>query len=532
MLMLHFVLRASYHEQEHQALRSYGQQISVNIDTRVNYFITYLSLLSMDRVLLEAMENEEYQHVEARLGTMTTEFMSLHSGRVRDIRLYLNGNLDSSDVMVNTKLIFDEFAPGKTAFRENYFLTGTYLNSRNEKIFSLFTKVYQLNPEREYFLEMRVYETELLGFFNEDTSGSNIYILTDDYLTSMSDRNLFGPLLYRSRENDSLSVSQNDVEMLADTITIPGGSSGFDVIVEPSPEYLDRGYRIMLFRLIPVIIFVLLSSLLFTFLISINFKNRLKTLQGKIAAVSNWELNTNLEIDGRDEFGLLAEELDDTRERILDLIVQNNDINELKRVAEMSALRAQINSHFLFNSLSSIKWLSRQDNKEVLSDAVEKLALFLRYSLVLDENQVPLHKELSQLEAYVYLQKLRYGDELHVHIDIDEELLSCKTVKLVLQPLVENSIIHGRREDGKLLNITIYTYSDGEYYNLIVEDDGIGMSQEMIDNIYSGIEITSQSGCGLKNVIERVKMCSDGLGDVIIESQYGVCTKTTIRQPL
>ena len=531
MMMMHFILRASYRGQEERILTAYGQQIAINIDNRMEYFISYLKLLTTDRDLIASMEKDNYQQVSALLSSLTSEFTNLHAGRVRDIRLYRSGIYGSMDGLGNTERIFNEFIPDNAAYKENFFITGTYLNNRNEAVFSIFQKVYQTNPEREYYLEMCVYETELLGFFNE-YADVTVYILNGESLMSMNDRTLFRHRLHQVRGDNGFSVIRDSLDFYPSPISTLAKNIGFDVMIEATSDYLDRGYRLMLIRLIPVILAVLSASFVFVWLISIRFNRRLNILQEKIAAISSWELNKDLRIDGTDEFGILASELDETRRRILSLIEQNNDINELKRVAEMSALRAQINSHFLFNSLSSIRWLSKQRNSEVLSAAVDKLALFLRYSLVLNENQVPLRKELDQLEAYTYLQKLRYGGEINVLTDVDAELMDCKTVKLILQPLVENSIYHGRKENGTPLNITIYSYQEGSFYYLVVEDDGNGISKDVIDRIYSGDENISQSGYGLRNVMERVKMCSNGLGDVTIESQSGVCTKITICQSL
>jgi len=533
MMMTHFILRASYRSQEEQILKALGQQIASNIDNRMDYFISYLKLLATDRELIASMEKDNYQQVTALLNDVTSEFTNLHVGRIRDIRLYRSGIYGSMDGFGNTERIFKEFLPDNAAYRENFFITGTYLNNRNEAVFSVFQKVYQTNPAREYYLEMCIYETELLSFFNEHSDGNYIYISNGESIMSMTDRDLFRRRLYQVRDEDgSFSVPKGSLDISPLSINVSTGNIGFGVTIEATSDYLDRGYRLMLFRLIPVVLAVLAVSFIFVLLISIRFNRRLSTLQEKIAAISSWELNKDLHIDGSDEFGILASELDETRLRILRLIEQNNDINELKRVAEMSALRSQINSHFLFNSLSSIKWLSKQRNEEVLSAAVDRLALFLRYSLVLNEDQVPLKKELEQLEAYTYLQKLRYGGEVNVLTDVDEELMDCKTVKLILQPLVENSIYHGRKENGNPLNITIYSHQKNGLYDLIVEDDGNGIPEDVIGRILSSDENISQSGYGLRNVIERVKMCSNGAGSVTIESRIGVCTKIVICQPL
>lgn len=150
--------------------------------------------------------------------------------------------------------------------------------------------------------------------------------------------------------------------------------------------------------------------------------------------------------------------------------------------------------------------------------------------MALNENQVPLSNELNHLQAYLYLQKLRYTEDINIHIDVDSELLHCKTVKLILQPLIENSIYHARRENGNSLNITLYSYYDDEFYYLVIEDDGVGVAPEVIESILNGNENQCASGYGLKNVIGRIRMCSHGLGSVSIESEYGICTKITIRQ--
>ena len=305
---------------------------------------------------------------------------------------------------------------------------------------------------------------------------------------------------------------------------------GWDVIIAANFIFLDQSFVKMYRGLIPVVLFIMILAGFFTSLISARLNHRFRVLRRKIDYISQWDLTQNLRMDGNDEFKLLGDSLENTKQRILGLITQINNINELKRTAEISALRAQINSHFLFNALSSIKWLARYDDKKALAEAVDKLAIFLRYSLSLEENQVPLSSEIEHLNAYIYLQKQRYHDEVNIHTDIDSELLSCRTVKLILQPLVENSIYHGRRENGSPLNISIYTYFDDQSYTLVVEDDGNGMSEERIQEILKGNNDVFKSSFGLKNVITRLQLCSNGLAEFKVESKPDTFTKISICQ--
>ncbi len=533
MQLLQFILKTSYRDQAELTVRTQARQIAINLENKMDNYSSYLELLLSDHELIEAMERGDRLNVERLVERKAAEFINLNAGKVRSVRVYMDGAFREDDVLKNAgHLIFSEFVPGRRAYQNNELWTGTYLNSRNEKVFSLFKKAYQTNRNHTYYLELCVYETELHGFFNEDKTGNRILLLNDGLLLSDSNREEFRRLLYANKWAPQLGSHQTTPLSGINTLEFVEMSMplNWTVAIRTSAGYLEQGFWKMYGQLFPIILAVMATALLFVRSISTRMNRRLGQLQEKIANISNGDLTQNLQMDGKDEFKILSDEAEDTRQKIRQLIAEIKDINELKRVAEISALRAQINSHFLFNALSSIKWLSRQDDKKALAEAVEKLALFLRYGLSLDENQATLADEVGQLNAYIYLQKLRYGDEINVHMDIEEELLSQRTVKLTLQPLVENAIYHGRRESGAPLNITIYTYCDETDYYLVVEDDGNGIPDEMIRAILRGDGEISKSGYGLKNVISRVRACSDGQGEVAIESKLNVYTKIVVKQ--
>lgn len=166
--------------------------------------------------------------------------------------------------------------------------------------------------------------------------------------------------------------------------------------------------------------------------------------------------------------------------------------------------------------------------------AVDSLALFLRYSLETKGNQVPLEEEIRQLNAYAYLQSLRYRDEIRLRIDVDACLMQCQTVRMILQPLVENAIYHGRRIDGSTLNISIYSEYDAEYYYLMIEDDGNGIFQQTIEALRKGEKVSARSGYSLENVISWLRICLwDSSEELLkIRSTPGEYTVITIHQPL
>lgn len=533
--LAHTVLRDNYRQQKGTVLETHSRQLAINVSNRLEYFTFYLQLLSSKPELLDAMAEQEYDQVNLCLEKNIEEFMKLNVGRVCAIRVYRKSRFSTIDGLGSTRDIFDAFAQNDSQYPENLVITGTYLNSRNEKVFSIFRKIYQSNQNREYCIEMCIYETELYGFFNEKGEDTNTYLFSGDHLLSMGDRQTFRDLLYLQQEKGQGVVARDSVALNTEEVVISEeGSLGIEILIETNEAYLEKDYFALLLEMMPIFLSMLVVSFYLAAAVTSQMNRRLKLLQDKIADLSNWQLTQEISVEGQDEFAVLADELEETRRRILDLIEQKTKAQERMRVAEMSALRAQINSHFLFNSLSTIKWLALEGKINQQSKAVDSLALFLRCSLEIKGNQVPLEEEIRQLSAYAYLQSLRYGDEINLQIDVDEQLMHCQTVRMILQPLVENAIYHGRRASGARLNITIYSDYDDQYYYLMVEDDGNGIEPETLERIKTGQRVTSENGYGLGNVIERLRLCLKGRSEELIqiESRVGEYTVITIRQPL
>ncbi len=533
--MAHTILRGNYRRQKSEVLETHSRQLSINVSNGLEYFMSYLQLLSSDPELLKAMADEDYEQVNRCLQEATEEFMKLNVGRVSAIRAYRRSRFSTIDSLGSTSSIFAALNRSGSQYPENVVITGTYLNSRNEKVFSIFRKVFQTNRDREYCIEMCIYETELYGFFNEGGEDTDTYLFSGNDLLSMGDRQAFSDLLYRQRQDGQGAVEREKLALKAGEVVVSEqGPWGLEILIETNDAYLEKDYFALLLEMVPIFLTMLLISFYLAAAVTGQMNRRLKQLQNKIADLSNWQLSQKIFMEGRDEFAVLADELEAMRHRILSLIEENNRAQEQMCVAEMSALRAQINSHFLFNSLSTIKWLALEGKVVQQAKAVDSLALFLRYSLEIKGNQVPLEEEINQLSAYAYLQSLRYGDEIHLQIDVDECLMRCQTVRMILQPLVENAIYHGRRASGATLNITIYSEYDEQYYYLMVEDDGNGILPETLEALRAGKKVSSQSGYGLENVIERLHIClKDRRENLIqIQSSLGEYTIITIRQPL
>lgn len=530
LLMLYIVQRDGYRLQESSVLQANSRQVAINIENRLDYYLSYLRILSGDKSLVRVMETQPFEAVADALEIACAEYAHINIARLQGIRIHQKGVHSEESAPLDIQQIFAAFVPGSQAYRSNLLITGTYLNARNEKVFSIFQKVFQTNTSREYLLEMCIYETELFGFINEDDSGNRIMVFADEQLLSVNDRRAFTLLLFDAKQRKTPGIIREQFGATKPIVITASTKSGINVVIETDTAYLDRAYVVIMQRMTLLMIGVVALAFFIVWQISVRLNRRMGQLSEKISDISSWKLEHEINIRGKDEFSMLASELDETRRRILALVDQNNQTNQLKREAEVSALRAQINSHFLFNSLSSIKWLSKRQDHDQLTVAVDKLAVFLRYSLSLKEDLVPLRLELEHLEAYTYLQKVHYGGDVNVHIDIAEELQGCMTLKLLLQPLVENAIYHGRRADGTPLNITIYSEVSGDTYDLIVEDDGNGMNETRIQSVLEGAP-SEQRGYGLRNVITRLRMCQQH-AVLTIKSDPNISTQVIIRQPI
>ena len=184
-----------------------------------------------------------------------------------------------------------------------------------------------------------------------------------------------------------------------------------------------------------------------------------------------------------------------------ELIERNNIEKEKQRRAELAALQAQINPHFIYNALDAIAWYAKIEKQSYLADMVYELATFFRISLHKGENIIKVSEEISHVESYIAIEQMRFPGVFEVEYKIQEDLLDEKMIKIILQPIVENSIKHGfdNMDSGGKINITGYKNENGDII-FEIEDNGHGMD---FNPLY--VE-KSKRGYGIRNVNERIRL--------------------------
>ena len=225
-------------------------------------------------------------------------------------------------------------------------------------------------------------------------------------------------------------------------------------------------------------------------------------------------------------FNKMMHKINELMERV---IVEQN----AQRKSELKALQNQINPHFLYNALDSIVWMIENNKNHEAGEMVVALAKLFRISISKDQERIPVHDEIEHVRSYLLIQNIRYADSFDYTFDVDEDTLDCTTIKLVLQPLVENSIYHGLKNKIDRGSIKISAHRDEHYLYLSVADTGYGIRQEAIDNLYKSFaDGVISNGVGLKNIYQRVMIYYGRNAEMSIESELDEGTIITIKEPL
>lgn len=235
----------------------------------------------------------------------------------------------------------------------------------------------------------------------------------------------------------------------------------------------------------------------------------------------------------KDEIGLLVRNYNAMVDRINQLMKEQTETAEKLKVSEVKALQAQINPHFLYNMLDMINWLAQSGKQRDVSLAVQTLSKFYKLTLSKKNITTPIREELRHAELYVKLQNMRYEDKISFLIDVPDEILDFEIPKLVLQPIVENSIQHGIFEkESKEGTIVIMAWMEGEDIVFVISDDGVGIPPEKVPLILDGTyEDGKGSNIGIYNTHLRLQLLYGKSYGLHYESTPGHGTEVQVKLP-
>ncbi|MBU3160931.1 sensor histidine kinase [Clostridium frigoris] len=256
------------------------------------------------------------------------------------------------------------------------------------------------------------------------------------------------------------------------------------------------------------IFFVCIILIIFIFgFISAKISHPIKQLEESMKRVEEGEFNIYIDVKGEDEVERLATAFNLMISKVRQLMGQIVIEQEAKRKSELDALQAQINPHFLYNTLDSIVWMAENGKTDGVITMVTALAKLFRISISRGRNIITVREEIEHAKNYLIIQKIRYKNKFKFEIITQEEVLEYKTTKLILQPLIENSIYHGIEYmvDEGLIRISVSITNGKLLYE--VYDNGLGIDSEKLKHILEyRVKTDSGSGVGIKNVHERIQI--------------------------
>lgn len=286
---------------------------------------------------------------------------------------------------------------------------------------------------------------------------------------------------------------------------------------------------------------VMILAVAITLIVTLLLLNRiltgvvkpLKKLEKYMVQVNPDNMDQRMEILTDDEIGHLSMKFNQMMDRIRNLKEQVIEEQEDKRKYELQALQAQINPHFLYNTLDSIIWMAETNDSNIVA-MTEALAKLFRISLNKGNEEISLERELEHVKNYLIIQSMRYADKFTYEISAEPGVERCRTIKLILQPIVENCIYHGIKKKRGTGKITIRAYRREQNLIIEVSDDGCGMPEEICRKILSD-EIESEnisgSGIGVKNVNERIQLRFGKKYGLSYSSEEGIGTTVTYVLP-
>lgn len=394
-------------------------------------------------------------------------------------------------------------------------------NNRISLLRRLIDTYEPLKPKEIGFLRINVRIPDLFDSVNYTKigKGSNLII-----------KNEFGRTMYQSGELPENYT--NEAELNKDYLTIKEtimvANQAWQLIALVPIAILEKdAMKVRLF----IILMCLICCVVFSFVgifISRYFSIRINKFVYVLNAYREGDLHKRIKYRGRDEFSQIATALNDMGENI-DMLIKEVYLTQLqKKEAELEILQSQINPHFLYNTLSSIVQLAKFGQNEKLQKMVLELAKFYRLTLNEGRTMIPVPTEIEQANAYLEIQKIKYGDRLEVMFDFDTEIWPYETIKLILQPFIENVLKHAWCGDH--IHIRIVGRKEGDHILFRIIDDGIGIRQERIDQIFDSKGHTN-TGYGVRNVDQRIKLQYGPEYGVTIFSRVGIGTSVQIRIP-
>ncbi|WP_152391937.1 sensor histidine kinase [Paenibacillus guangzhouensis] len=402
---------------------------------------------------------------------------------------------------------------------------------------AMFTLARLLNNNRNQYpygvLVFRISESVIYSLMEKEAGGKDIFIMNDKgIILSAADKQLLNASLpelldhqFEKIPSGRFDTTYKGVKAFAVYNTLKNGWKTVSIFPY---ESIIKDATSLSNLIIKISLSFIGVALLLIFITASMFSKRIRTLIRMVRQIERGNFTTKEEQFGSDEIGQLHFAFKQMTARLNNLINEVYHKELLGKEAELDLLQAQINPHFLYNTLGSISSLAAKHSDTRIQDMVLHLAKFYRISLNKGKSILTINEEIRLTQSYNAIQLIRFKGQLNITYSIDEAILPYSTVKLTLQPFIENAVIHAIWTQESPLNIHIKGNTQENDIILSVIDDGMGMRPETLESL---LEEKPGRGYGISNVNRRIKLKFGEYYGVNIYSRLGIGTTVQIRLP-
>ena len=525
-------MRSIIDDKEKLNLQSYLQQSVSSMDRTLDGYNSLSDYIAFDRTLAEAFSMEygtpyeQYEQLTQKVDPILRSSSYFHGGMQR-ITIYTDNGMVKHDTTVAPVSEIEE--------------TDWYQKTLEHPGLNWFVNY----PEKTLFSARKL-------AFSGAREGVNILYMDVDY------QKLFTPYAETLISECGLYITDQEGKLVFEESRFSGKNQNYDLTYSEFLEQRDRGsadytilceqsnttgWTVWLYQpvglagesmrpigvMAGVTILICIFAAVFAYFITSGMvSGRIERLTCLMQEVQEGSMDMQVGSDDRDEIGMLYRGFGSMMKRIRTLINEVYLGKITQKEAELKALQAQINPHFLYNTLSLINWKALAAGEEDISRMTLAMSTFYRTALNRGRNVLQVEAELSNTRAYLEIQSMLHDGDFDYEIEVQPEILQCESLNLILQPLVENAIHHGIEEktDGRG-KITVRGWKEDNCVWFMVEDNGVGMEQKVADKI-----LTMESkGYGVRNVDERIRLCYGEKYAMKVESVVGKGTKMTIHFP-
>lgn len=365
----------------------------------------------------------------------------------------------------------------------------------------------------------------------------NFTLMTDNYYLLFNDIGLpaqtqFVNWTHRSRTQEKGFLIEKDGRRNMLYTFQPSTDYKFILIGGLNIDLIAGNLSIVSYLLAATALIAIGICITVSFIVSRHINLPLQKIVYVMQLMESGDFDQRAEIIDNDEFGYLASQFNNMCRKIKELFQKDHEKQELLRIAEMKNLHSQINPHFLYNTLDSIKWLAKMNHEQEIYTMVKNLGFMLKNSMHLSREFVTIRESLNMLEAYIGIQQIRFADKFVIGTEIEEAIMDHKIPTLILQPLVENAMIHGLEPKPGIGTLMIRGFVKQGRLIFQIQDDGIGMEETELATLIASLnDRDGIEHIGLKNVNQRIKLYYGNAYGISVESMPGRGSSFTLTLP-